>query len=75
VLGTVVPSEDVDVVEQAALFFGYAFRLVYPADLADRAEAWFGRQGTEVNEVQVGGTTIRLYSASPTTRDIDIYGP
>ena len=73
VLGTVVPSEDVDVVEPAALFFGYAFRLLYPAELAERAEAWFAKQGTAVNEVQVGGTTIRLYSTSPTGRDIDIY--
>jgi tetratricopeptide (TPR) repeat protein len=73
VLGTAVPSEDVDVAAQAALYFGYAFRLVYPQELAERAEAWFAEQGTAVNEVQLGGTTIRLYNANATSRDIDIY--
>ena len=73
VLGTVVPSEDVDVTEAAGLYLGYAFRLLYPADLAERAEAWFAKQGTAVNEVQVGGTTIRLFAADATSRDLDIY--
>ena len=69
-----VPSEDDDVATAAQAFFAYAFRLLYDADLAERAEAWFAEQGTAVNEIELGGTTIRLYNADETWRNLDIWG-
>ena len=75
ILGIIAEDASTDVPAQARLFFGYVVRLLYPADLAERAEAWLDEQGTAVNDVELGGTTIRVYGATDTKRNLDIWSP
>ncbi|MBM4409177.1 MAG: tetratricopeptide repeat protein, partial [Chloroflexi bacterium] len=75
ILGVIAEDAAIDIGAQARLFFGYAVRLIYPPDLAERAEAWLDVQGTAVNDVELGGTTIRVYGATDTTRNLDIWSP
>lgn len=75
VLGANAASDSADIEAQSKLFFSYAFRLLYPTDLAERAEAWLREQGTAVNDVELGGTTIRVFGATDTVRNLDIWSP
>jgi hypothetical protein len=75
VLGANAGSETTDIKAQADVFFAYAFGILYPADLAERAEAWLVEQGTAVNDVELGGTTIRVFGATDTVRNLDIWSP
>jgi tetratricopeptide (TPR) repeat protein len=75
VLGANAGSDTADIRAQAQLFFSYAIRILYPPELAERADAWLREQDTAVNDVEIGGTTIRVYGATDTVRNLDIWSP
>ena len=60
-------------VRQGHLLFDYLVRLLYPAELADRAVAWIDDQDEAVNDIELGGSTIRVYGATDTDRNLDIF--
>jgi tetratricopeptide (TPR) repeat protein len=59
----------------AKRFFGYMGRALYPDALAQRAVRWIGEQGREINDLELGGTTLRVYGATDDTRQLDIWAP
>ena len=75
ILGTITAEGGADVAVAAPAFFADAIRRLYPPDLAERAVAWISEQGTAVNDIEIGGTTIRVFGATPTVRNLDIWSP
>ena len=76
VLGTATPAAStVDVNANGHQFFGYVVKQLYPPDLAATATAWIDRQGTDVDDVDIGGTTLRVYGNDANTRNMDIWSP
>jgi tetratricopeptide (TPR) repeat protein len=67
------PDEPVE--ETARQFFGYAARALFPEALAKRAAAWIDDQGRAINDIELGGTTLRVYGATDDTRQLDIWAP
>lgn len=55
--------------------FRYVARLLYPEDLVGRAQAWIDEQGEAVADLELGGTTLRVFGANETDRSLDIYAP
>lgn len=53
--------------------FRYLARALYPDDLAARAQAWIDDQGVAVADLELGGTTLRVFGANATDRSIDIF--
>jgi hypothetical protein len=65
---------DDTVVEPVARpFFAYVASLVFPDDLAARATEWIDDQGTAVNEIELGGTTLRVFGAEEKRRFLDVW--
>ena len=75
VLGAITEEGGADVATAAPAFFNAMIRLLYPPDLAERAAAWIDEQGTAVNDIEIGGTTIRVFGADEHTRNLDIWSP
>ncbi len=76
VLGvTTDPTGSVDVNMAGHQFFDNVVRLLYPADLAGRITSWIDQTGTAVDDIDVGATTVRVYGADATTRNLDIWSP
>jgi tetratricopeptide (TPR) repeat protein len=53
--------------------FKYVVGLIYPPDLVPRAEAWIDDQDDSVNDIELGGTTLRVFGATETDRRLDIF--
>jgi tetratricopeptide (TPR) repeat protein len=75
VLGAITEEGGADVATAAPAFFNAVLRLLYPPDLAERAAAWIDEQGTAVDDIEIGGTTIRVFGADEHTRNLDIWSP
>lgn len=53
--------------------FRYVARLLFPDELEGRAVAWIDDQGAAVNDLELGGATLRVFGASDTERSMDIF--
>lgn len=62
------PAADV-----APFLFRYVARLLFPDELEGRAVDWINAQGTAVNDLELGGATLRVFGASDTERSMDIF--
>jgi hypothetical protein len=56
-------------------FFGFVVDLAFPDDIAARAAEWIEIQGTAVNDVEIGGATLRVFGAEVDRRFMDIWSP
>lgn len=52
--------------------FRYVARLLYPDDLVGRALDWIEDQGQAVADLELGGTTLRVFGATTSDRSLDI---
>ena len=76
VLGAVTPAGSaVDVNANGHQFFAYVVKQLYPPDLATTATTWIDQQSTDVDDVDIGGTTLRVYGNDANTRSMDIWSP
>ena len=76
VLGIVTPAgSTVDVNRLGHDFFGYVAKLLYPPDLAANATGWINVQNTDVDDIDIGATTLRVYGNDANTRNMDIWSP
>ncbi len=57
----------------APSLFKYVVALIYPPDLVDRAAAWIDDQDDTVNDLELGGATLRVFGATETDRRLDIF--
>lgn len=58
---------------QGRRLFTYVVNLLYPDDLASRAVEWINDQGEAVNDLELGGSTLRVHGADETNRRLDIF--
>lgn len=56
-------------------FFGFVVELAFPDDIAARATDWIDDQGTDVNDFEIGGATLRVHDAEVDRRFMDIWSP
>ena len=56
-------------------FFEQMIGILYPPQLAARASTWVREQDTAVNDLELGGTTLRVYGADADHRNLDIWSP
>ena len=56
-------------------FFGLVVDLALPDDIAAQATEWIDDQGTAVNDVEIGGATLRVFGAEVDRRFMDIWSP
>jgi tetratricopeptide (TPR) repeat protein len=76
VLSTVTPSgSTVDVNKLGHDFFVSVVKVLYPPDLATTAAAWINQRNTDVDDIDIGGTTLRVYGNDANTRNMDIWSP
>lgn len=58
---------------QGRLLFRYVVAMLYPDELEDRALDWIDDQDTAVNDLELGGSTLRVFGANDTERSMDIH--
>ncbi len=56
-------------------FFSFVVDLAFPDDIAAEAAEWIDDQGTAVNDVEIGGATLRVFGAEVDRRFMDIWSP
>lgn len=76
-LAATTPTDNTtnDVNTLAHSFFASVVKLLYAPDIATQASDWINSQNTLVDDIELAGTTLRVFGNNDHARNMDIYAP